>query len=414
MRRATRVLLSALIAMVALVPMGAGASSKAVLAPGRAVFWTGPMVEGPSGGPYEYRLQVRERAFRLRIAFDHPEVGDVFNVEITGPKGTSATLSPGGGLYSVEHLFFDPDPGTWTIRVTAEDVSNSRFRVRAKLEKRAPSIGVKKGPVLPNLQILPPHEASFLVPVTNGAADAEPTGVDAAGQSGCHPEEHSEDGAVRCLRFAYGVRNTGKGPMDLRVGAATGVPFESELFQTVHLANGNTVERQIGIARYHKTHAHYHHDAAIGLQLHRVVDPKTGELEAAGEPRTKGFAHRMELLREWGRFYPDFRMSGFGLGPGWADIYEWDRPGNYIDFGLNPDGRYVVRMQADPVNAVWESNEKDNLGYAYIDVAGSVVDILEVGRGRDPWDRCKIVVGEGGHPDPVQPPRPADCPKDTV
>ena len=68
------------------------------------------------------------------------------------------------------------------------------------------------------------------------------------------------------------------------------------------------------------------------------MDRETGKLEPAGPERTKGFAHRMELLREWDRFYPTTSPNGIGLGPGWADIYEWDRPGNYIDFGLNPDG----------------------------------------------------------------------------
>ena len=69
---------------------------------------------------------------------------------------------------------------------------------------------------------------------------------------------------------------------------------------------------------------------------------------------------------------------------------------------------------ADPVNGILESNEADNHGYTYLEIAGNKVEVLEVGRGRDPWDRCKIVMGEGGHPDPAQPKRPADCPKDTV
>jgi hypothetical protein len=152
----------------------------------------------------------------------------------------------------------------------------------------------------------------------------------------------------------------------------------------------------------------------MGIRLFRVLDRRTGKLEAAGDERTKGFAHREELLRDWDRFYPVWSPSGFGLGPGWADIYEWDRPGNYIDFGVNGDGRYVLRMWADPVDGVLEVNERDNLGYTYFEVAGTEIELLEAGRGRDPWDPCKIVVGFGGFPDPKRSPRPDRCPPDTT
>ena len=137
-------------------------------------------------------------------------------------------------------------------------------------------------------------------------------------------------------------------------------------------------------------------------------------MEAMGAKRSKGFAHRNELLREWNRFYPTMNVRGFGLRPGWADIYEWDRPGNYIDFGVNGDGHYVVRMWADPVDGVVEINERDNVGYTYLKVAGETVELLEAGRGRDPWDPCKIVVGFGGFPDPKPSPRPARCAPDTT
>jgi hypothetical protein len=251
------------------------------------------------------------------------------------------------------------------------------------------------------------------MPVTNGSTDGSPQGVDNGGGESCHPEEHAEDGAVRCLRFAFGVRNTGLGPMHLRVGPGeTGA--NRDLFQIVYRADRSSYERDAGVAKYHKTHAHYHHDGAIGLRLFRVADQRTGTLEPAGAKRTKGFAHREELLRDWDRFYPTWSQSGFGLRPGWSDIYEWDRPGNYIDFGLNGDGRYVIRMWADPVRGILESNEKDNLGYTYLEVAGSDVEVLEVGRGKDPWDPCKIVMGPGGYPDPPRKTRPRHCPPDST
>ena len=389
-----------------------------VLPAGEALFFSGPIVEQSSGNDcdtarcFTYEFSVSDAAHRLRIGLDKPEIGDVFVARITPPDGGSNEIRVPADLYSDEVNILDPVVGTWKIVVRAQEVTESAFRVRVKLEDRPPPLGVKRGPVLPNLQILPPHDASFLYPVTNGASAGNSVGANTMGTASCHPEEYAEDGAIRCLRFSYGVRNTGLGPMELFTGS--GNQLERELFQRIQLAEGGFIERRAGVAKYHKTHAHFHHDAAIGIQLLKVEDRKTGKLSPASAKRTKGFAHRNELLRDWDRFYPTPTVTGFGLLPGWADIYEWDRPGNYIDFGLNSDGYYVVRMWADPVRGIKESNERDNLGYTYLKVTGPEVKLLEAGRGSDPWDPCKIEVGFGGHPDPKRGSRPKSCPPDTT
>jgi hypothetical protein len=413
-----RLLVVALLAMIPL-PALAGGGPRLSIGAGDATHWSGPFVESATGGCSEetcftYHLRVEEPGYRLRIGLDRPEIGDVFTATIFGPSGRQmATISPGTDLYSDEYMNEHPQVGIWKIEVEARDVTESAFRLRAKLEARAPSFGTKNGRVLPNLQVLPPHEASFLMPISNGSTGGEPISVDAAGRSSCHPEEHGEDQAVRCLRFAFGIRNTGLGPLSLFANGAT--PQDAELIQRIYHPDGTYDERSAGIARFHKTHGHYHHHDAVGLQLFAVSDPDTGEMEEAGDIHYKGFAHRDELLRDWFTFYPTWEKNGFGLLPGWADIYEWDRPGNYIDFGLNGDGYYVVRMWADPVEGVLESNEKDNAGYTYLKVTGSEIELIESGRGTDPWDPCKIEVGFGGHPDPKpQGPRPRHCPPDTI
>ena len=409
MRRVLAVLIAALVPLPAL----AARSPRLEVTAGKAVLWTGPTVDGSAGGEsFEYTLRVAEVGRRLRLGIDHPQVGDVFRVDVGAPGGATTTFSVGPGIYSEERTFNEPPPGDWHIVVTAQDVTDSAFRMRAKLEAEPPSLGTVKGPVLPNLQILPPHDASFLVPVTNGTGDEDPTGVDVVGVGGCHPEEHAEDGAVRCLRFGFGVRNTGLGPLDLTHSGSS--PLEHDLFQRIYRADGSSTERPAGKAVFHKSHGHWHHADAVAVQLFRVVDAEAGTIEAAGEKRTKGFAHRNELLRDWDVFYPTIDIAGFGLRPGWADIYEWDRPGNYIDFGVNGDGEYVVRMWADPVDGIVEMNEADNLGYTYLRVTGSNVELIEAGRGRDPWDPCKIVVGFGGFPDPPRRDRPSSCPRDTT
>jgi hypothetical protein len=401
--------------LIALVPLPALAAGKATisLAPGESAFWNGPFIETAAGDSWSYTVRIEKSAYRLRIGFDHPDVEDNFQVQVFDPDGAQAdSLGPGAGLYSAEFLRENPQVGTWRVEVVAQEVADSAFRLRAKLEAREPSLGSEKL-VLPNLQVLPPHEASFLMPVTNGATADRSIGVDIAGRESCHPEEHAEDQAIRCLRFAFGIRNTGLGPLEL-YGRGGSMVEDQQLIQRIHKLAGGFVEREIGLARYHKTHAHYHHHDAVALQLYVVADRKTGAMEASGDKHLKGFAHRDELLRDWDHFYPAWSKAGFGLVAGWADIYEWDRPGNYIDFGLNGDGYYLIRMWADPRKGAFESNEKDNVGYTYFKVTGSEVELLEAGRGSDPWDPCKIEVGFGGNPDPRGQSRPVYCPPDTT
>ncbi len=409
--------------MPACVPSGAESRSSVyavAVGLGRSVFWSAgaPTCAALSQLCWEFPLHVWDPG-DLRVGIDHATIGDVFTGELFAPDGESVgTFSPRRGLYSAELPVEDAAAGRWKVRVTApDDVADRRFRMRAAVER--PAAPPREGVLLrPNLQALPPHDISFRFPVTNGSTDRAPSGfLSPGGLVSCHPEEAVEERAARCLRMAFGVSNTGQGPMALFLGAGT-KPQDLPLIQRLYYSDENTVDHQAGRATYHKTHGHYHHADAIGLELLRVTDPQRGGLELVGAPHRKGFAHRDELLRDWTRFYPIDKKRGFGLKPGWGDYYEWDRPGNYIDFGVSGDGRYVLRLTADPVNGIIESNDGDNVSYTYIQVAGTAVRMLESGRGRDPWDRCKILIPFGAEPELPrelqQPPRPHDCPPDTV
>ena len=390
-----------------------------VLAVGGTAFLTGPgsapnLCPAPADPCWDFHFDVRRGGRRLRLGVDHVVVGDVFTVGVTSPDGETVTFTPGASLYSAERLFDLPAAGRWTVRVTAQGVQDERFRLRARLDghaKRARHVLVR-----PNLQVMPPYEFTFMVPLTNGSTSGAPRGgPPVGGPASCHPEEVAEERAVRCLRMAFGVRNTGQGPMSLRYSAGT-EGEDRELFQRVFYADDGYVDRRAGIARWHPTHGHYHHHEAVELRLWRVTDRARGTLEPVGPDRRKGFAHRDELLREWNRFYPVWERDGFGLLAGWADYYEWDRPGNFLDFGTSGDGYYLVRMTADPGNGISESNERDNTGYTYFRVSGTTVTALESGRGTSPWDRCKIVMPIGAEftSNVRQPARPRSCPPDTV
>jgi hypothetical protein len=387
---------------VALLVLLAAAAPAGALEPGGTDFWT----------EREHVIDVAPGAWRLRVALDKHTVADSWRAEVKGPNSTS-TIDVPTGLYSGETFVERPEAGKWTVRILEAGATDQRFRMRAKLEREPvkPSPAV---PELPNLQAMPPWDFTFQYPLTNGTTDPPQGVLMPGGRASCHGEE-AQEGAVRCLRMAFGVRNTGRGPMDLLLGPG-GETADRELIQQVHHSDGTITTRAAGLARYHASHGHFHHDAAIGLEL--LALGADGSLAPAAALHLKGFAHRNEALREWRMFHPTWDTDGFGLTAGWGDYYEWDRPGNYADFGFNGDGRYVLRLTADPVGGILESNEQDNVGYSVVDITGTDVKLLESGRGTGPGDRCRILMPLGPEPElppgMTQPPRPADCALDTV
>jgi hypothetical protein len=102
------------------------------------------------------------------------------------------------------------------------------------------------------------------------------------------------------------------------------------------------------------------------------------------------------------------------LTRGWGDVYRWQRPGQYVEWGDNTDGLYVVRSTVDKSNTTLETDEDDNSAYAFIRVTGRRVDELERGQGLSPFDPHKIVFsGYGpGSQDPYGelPDEPAPAP----
>ena len=335
--------LALLCALALAIPAADALAAPMPLTLGGTAFWTGPPVaqancDNGDAPCWLFELEVRESGgARLRVGIDHPRVGDTFTVDVTGPTGAAQTFGTESGLYSAETTV-TPRVGVWKVRVTATDALDPRFRMRAKLEAPSSPPPAQKVERLPNVQIQPPYDFHFSFPLTDGGAITaqqgdRPIGVPMPlGVLACHPEEIAQ-GAARCLRMSFGVRNVGQGPMFFRHESEDPTAGDQTLYQLVYWSDGTHTERVAGIARYHPTHLHYHQDEAVALQLFEVTDPVRGTSVPAGAEKRKGFHHREELLREWSHFYPLWKETGFGLGSGWADYYEWDRPDNYLDFG---------------------------------------------------------------------------------
>ena len=427
----------ACVATVALLPNTASADGGLALKLGQAVFWTGPHVASgmvsdsssctPSTCP-SWPLSVVADAARLRVAIDNPSRENTWTIEVVDPKGAVAASAATSNAFAAEALVTKPVAGTWTIRVVPTSVKDSGFRLRAKLERVVPKLPSGKVALLPNLKTVPPYEFGFVAPANPLNAVYPPDTVNPPlDVAGVHPLSCAADemapvaagggGATKCLRLTSGPINVGSGPFDMLFDFATDtasgkvdpVLLQGPMRQVIHFSDGSTMERAAGTYSFHKTHAHFHTDQVLTYELFHVDNPSTGGLTQTGVGTKSGFCPADQLFGDWHTFTQlpsgsfgqgDSAVGGncfapqggqLGLSVGWGDVYRWQRPGQYVEFGGQGDGRYVVRTTADKYNNVLEENESDNTSYAYIEVTGENVKILERGQGTDPWDTTKIV-----------------------
>jgi hypothetical protein len=364
-------------------------AATAVVRSGTAAFWDSEAALDELAGPacarrcLDFLLDVRGRGERLRVAADSD--GTASPVVLVYDS-SDVQVGRSAGVYSAEAYLQDPAPGRYVVRVE-HGGREPDFRLRAKLERTIPKPPTGRQPLLPNLQLIPPYEFRL--------------GTGAFG--GCNAYERAEYGARRCLRFSLGPSNVGRGPLVLEFPALSGLAAPDPVFQLVHHADGRIVRRQAGTSMYHKTHAHHHHNGFGSLELLKVVDARRGRAVPAGAGPKQGFCMLDFLIADWRSFANDAAgqqrqdcdlVNGatgtqIALGTGWADIYHWSLDGNYVEFGDNGDGRYVVRSVADAQGDVLESEERDNAGYAYLEVRGNDVRVLERGHGSGPWDPRK-------------------------
>ena len=389
------------------LPAGAKSLPVGHLSLGESAFWDGPPIArsvGTSQGVgsayicgdniqcFDYEIEVEAIEGLLRIALDSIDLDDYYYLRLFDPSGTQVSaLSP---LYSGE-LYQGARPGTWRVRVEARSVVDGRFRMRAKVDRVIAYAQAPRRPLLPNLRLLPPFKFTF----------SSPSLTPLGSTSGCTEDEIVEHLPQRCLRFSLGPANYGDGPLELFYQQLDGVGKKGKIFQTIHYTDGSTREREAGEFEYHTTHGHFHHAGFGSLVLYRVKDPRSGEMIRAGEGPKQGFCMAPYLILDWRGFSNDRAYSAeanclettpatgshMGLDKGWADIYEWYLAGNYVDFGMNGDGLYVVRSMTDAGRDISETDESDNWSYAYLEISGDDIAVLERGYGKSPWDPNKVV-----------------------
>jgi hypothetical protein len=357
---------------------------------------------------FAWTLDIAPGGASLRVGLDTPARDDGFEMTITPPSGPVVRRT-NSNAYSMEAFVTPPLPGRYTITVAPYSAELASFRMRAKLES-APYVPPVTGDLLPNLVVTRMWEFGFAAPANPGNGLFPPDDInpplDAAGKRpvSCAADEMVEEGAVRCLRYSFGLGNAGHGNFDIRYSqnvAGTVVPMT----QCVQRSSGAPTARPAGTGVYHQTHGHWHYNNIIFHRLFRVTDSVAGVMVPVGDGKKLGYSPADQGIVEWGEFTQGLAGSSGGAGNcapgtgnrlgmsrGWGDAYRYQRPGNYVEFGTNADGRFVVQTIADPEDVVLETDETDNTTYAYIEITGDAVDVIETGRGSSPWDPTKVVL----------------------
>ena len=419
--------LVALLGVAAAVPAFAATPSMS-LAVGGSRFWNGGFVESGSA-PFEFPIDIAAGAARLRVAVDTPSREDSFRMDLVDPKGVLKGTAENSNQFNAEAFAPNPAPGKWKIVVTPDGATRASFRLRAKLESSIPKPPPGKVALLPNLKTVPPYELSFIAPANpmNGLypPDTVNPPLDVAGvhplsctADESAPVEAGGGAAHRCLRLTSGPINVGAGPFDMRFTFVDdgvnqkldATHLRGPIRQVVHYSDGSTTARDAGHYIFHTTHAHFHDENILSYDLFKVAG---STLVRAGKGVKSGFCPADQLFGDWRHFTQQQQgyfgegdtptgncfspTDGFiGLTVGWGDVYRWQRPGQYVEFGRNTDGYYVVRSTVDKANHIVESDDTDNSAFAWVKVTGETVQLLERGQGTSPWDPKKVVFSGSG------------------
>ena len=400
------------------------------LALGDSAFWNGSYVESavtdlPGDAAcavetcFEYPIKVAAGGSQLRVAIDTPDRSNQFELDLIDPSGTQVASRANTLQSQFDMEVYAPDPvaGTWIARVVPQHVQNAAFRLRAKLEG-APVVSKKKTVLLPNLEVTPPYEFTFVAPANPAnvyAPDSLNPPLSALGVAplSCTPDETvgvgpsltpSSKHVTRCLRFTTGPRDAGPGPFEIAynpVDAQLGVLKAGQAYQRVYFSDGTSFLRKAGAFQFHAMHGHYHYDGFLNFQLYRVGEGH--QLTPAGAGNKVGLCPADELFADWHVFNQKSTTTftancgisadeaNLGLNVGWGDVYRWQRPGQYVDFTGNGDGYYVLKVMVNASHLVLTVPDDLDTGYAYLHIVGDRVDILERGQGSSPWDARKRV-----------------------
>lgn len=300
-------------------------------------------------------------------------------------SGALVANSDGAFASTAESVMLDSAAnGSYTVVVSPRATNGLDYEGLAEVERFPASKPVRQ--LRPNLVSLAPRNFRF-------ATGAYYTDLGLS-LSSCYPEEMIESGARRCLRFDQIIANIGDGPFELRY-RMNGMGTEQHLTQRIYRSDGGVVDRVADTYEFHATHGHFHYKNFAQSRLWRSnVEGAKLDANPAAEGNKNGFCMIDVENVGFGKkgdaartYYfprcnaptenegPDVYMVN-GISVGWADVYNWFLPGQYLETSGLKDGYYLLETVTDPADTVVESNERDNVMSVLIQLCGDRVEIV--------------------------------------
>jgi hypothetical protein len=191
------------------------------------------------------------------------------------------------------------------------------------------------------------------------------------------------EGDQRILRFETSFANVGEADL-LIIGERDPEEEIVRAIQTVRTADGEERTEMIGEFVYHPEHTHWHVEDFAQYELWSY--PEEGEGERLLTREKIGFCQfdyrPYDLTLPNAAQQRQFRYENCdegiqGLSVGWVDTYLPTREGQTFDIAGFPDGRYQLRMIANPEQYIMESSYDNNESLTTIEISGNAVQILE-------------------------------------
>lgn len=381
----------------------------------------------PAPGHWTLRvipMNVDHGSFRMRAALDPPTAAPAPpSLSVTAPAASTCSASLRSRHQKRGHK----------VRPTRRAHGKHTKRHRAKSKSKTSCTSLRNGAAKPRaagVVDMPPDIAAdapwhmtFEQPlpmvIVEGSNYTNLAGVhdvtpQVGGQPvyGCLPEETIEQGAHRCLRFTSGFASIGKGPFVVYGSSSSPVAVQGgPLYQVIYRSDGSSYSRRAGQFVFHHIHLHYHVLGIARFEIFHVNEPDH-VLVPAGKVLKEGFCLGDVKLYDWSSFNqadvsrnpvaaadcqpvaePDGTFRFYeGITQGWEDSYKWQTSGQFIDFAGNPDGLYVLRVTVNADHTLLDVNPSNDVAYAYFQVSGNSVRVIERGQGTDPWDPSKKVL----------------------
>ena len=123
---------------------------------------------------------------------------------------------------------------------------------------------------------------------------------------------------------------------------------------------------------FHPAHDHFHVSNLARFQL--LKKSPTGVYRETDDPAAKTSFCILDTMRVQGDApasrYSTCNSSRQGLTAGWADVYGWYLPEQFIDLGTTrpADGDYAIKITVDPLGKMLESDDANNTTTAFFSI----------------------------------------------